>query len=98
VYTFQLEPVFVFISLKLVKDYIFLIENNFTMIQKNEKAENLINAKYHSVSIFILLTCVVIIILAQVTFKGDTVKNHILEYNCLLMRRNIKVVDYIKKD
>jgi len=79
VYTFQLEPVFVFISLKLVKDYIFLIENNFTMIQKNEKAENLKNAKYHSVSIFILLTCVVIIILAQVSFKGDTVKNHILE-------------------
>jgi len=79
VYTFQLEPVFVFISLKLVKDYIFLIENNFTMIQKNEKAENLKNAKYHSVSIFILLTCVVIIILAQVTLKGDTVKNHILE-------------------
>ena len=35
VYTFQLEPVFVFISLKLVKDYIFLIENSFTMIQKN---------------------------------------------------------------
>ena len=49
------------------------------MIQKNEKAENLKNAKYHSVSIFILLMCVVIIILAQVTFKGDTVKNHILE-------------------
>jgi len=79
VYTFQLEPVFVFISLKLEKDYIFLIENNFTMIQKNEKAENLINAKYHSVSIFILLTCVVIIILAQVTFKGESVKNPILE-------------------
>ena len=39
VYTFQLEPVFVFISLKLVKDYIFLIENNFTMIQKKEETK-----------------------------------------------------------
>ena len=77
-YSFQLETVFVFYSLKLV-DYIVLIENNFTMIQKNEKAENLINAKYRSVSIFILLTCVVLIILAQVTFKGDTVKNYILK-------------------
>ena len=79
VYTFQLEPVFVFNSLKLVTDYIFFIENNFTMIPKTAKAENSINAKYHSLSIFILLNCVVIIILAKVTFEGYTVKNHILE-------------------
>ena len=37
VYTFQLEPVFVFISLKLVKDYIFLIQNNFTILQKMKR-------------------------------------------------------------
>ena len=41
---------------------------------KNEKAENSKNAKYHSVLIFILLMCVVLIILTQVTFKEDTVK------------------------
>ena len=61
VYTIQ-QPVFVFNSLKLVKDYIFLIKNNLTMIKKNEKAEELMNAKYHSISIFIFLTCVGIII------------------------------------
>ena len=49
VYTIQLEPVFVFNSLKLVKDYIFLIKNNLTMIKENKKAEKLINAKYHSI-------------------------------------------------
>ena len=49
VYTIQLEPVCVFNSLKLVKDYIFLIKNNLTMIKENEKAEKLINAKYHSI-------------------------------------------------
>ena len=64
VYTIQLEPVFVFNSLKLVKDYIFLLINNFTMIKENEKAEKLANAKYHSISIFIFLTCVDIIITA----------------------------------
>ena len=53
-----------FNSLKLVKDYIFLIKNNLTMIKENEKAEKLINAKYHSISIFIFLTCVDIIITA----------------------------------
>ena len=63
-YTIQLEPVCVFNSLKLVKDYIFLIKNNLTMIKENEKAEKLINAKYHSISIFIFLTCVDIIITA----------------------------------
>ena len=55
---------FVFNSLKLVNDYIFLINNNFTMIKENEKAEKLANAKYHSISIFIFLTCVDIIITA----------------------------------
>ena len=58
VYTIQLEPVFVFNSLKLVKDYIFLIKNYFTMIKVNKKVEKLPNAKYHSISIFIFLTCV----------------------------------------
>ena len=41
--TFQPEQVFN--SLELVKDYIFLIENNFKMIQKNEKAEKLNKCK-----------------------------------------------------
>ena len=63
-YTIQLEPVFVFKSLKLVKDFIFLIKNNLTMIKEYEKAEKLINAKYHSISIFIFLTCVDTIITA----------------------------------
>ena len=77
-YTFQLKPVFVFIS-KISKRLYIFNRKQLYYDTKNEKAENLKNAKYHSVSIFILLTCVVIIILAQVTFKGDTVKNHILE-------------------
>ena len=51
-------------TLKLVNDYIFLINNNFTMIKENEKAEKLANAKYHSISIFIFLMCVGIIITA----------------------------------
>ena len=45
------------------------------MIQKKLKVVKLANAKCHSNSIFIFFTCVDIII----TFKGETVKNDIME-------------------
>ena len=75
----QPEPVLAFTSLELVNDYIFLIENNFTMIKEDEKA--LILKKCKISFYFDIYTSYVCRYnnYSVGDFKRNTTKNHILE-------------------